>query len=48
MEKRGFKPDKNRKFPKDIFKNNGLYNDWEPDYHDCLIIKKRIKEKIKL
>ena len=28
MKKRGFKPDSNRKFPIDIFKDNGLYNDW--------------------
>ena len=48
MKKRGFKPDKNRRFPKDIFKKNGLYNDWNPGANDYLIIKKRIKEKIKL
>ena len=48
MKRRGFKPDKNRKFPKDIFKENGLYNDWKPNAHDYLIIEKRIKAKINL
>tara|TARA_B100000686_G_scaffold354957_1_gene468493 strand:+ start:1704 stop:2114 length:411 start_codon:yes stop_codon:yes gene_type:complete len=48
MIKRGFRPDKSRRFPKDIFKDNGLYNDWEPKANEYIIIKKRIKEKINL
>jgi len=48
IKKRGFKPDKNRKFPKGIFKDNGLFNDWEPSAHEYLIIRQRIKEKIEL
>ena len=47
MKKRGFKPDIKRKFPKDIFINNNLYNDWEPSLEDFKIIKERIESKIK-
>ena len=35
MKKRGFKPSSERIFPKNIFKEKGLYNDWileEDDY----------------
>ena len=35
MKKRGFKPKSERIFPKNIFKEKGLYNDWileEDDY----------------
>ena len=46
MKRRGFKPDKNRIFPKEIFVKNGLYNDWTPNPKDYILIKKRIKEKI--
>lgn len=46
MKKRGFKPDIKRKFPKDIFINNNLYNDWEPSLEDFKIIKERIQSKI--
>ena len=46
MRKRGFKPDIKRKFPKDIFINNNLYNDWEPSLEDFKIIKERIQSKI--
>tara|TARA_R100000008_G_scaffold37789_1_gene21542 strand:- start:169 stop:582 length:414 start_codon:yes stop_codon:yes gene_type:complete len=46
MKKRGFNPDPNRKFPKDIFKNNGLYNDWIPTIEDQKIIRQRIAERI--
>ena len=48
MKKRCFSPDIDRKFPVDIFKNNGLYNDWEPRPNEYLIIRKRIEEKIKM
>ena len=47
MKKRGFKPDPKRKFPADIFINNGLYNDWNPTLEDYKIIRARIKSKIK-
>ena len=46
MKRRGFNPDPNRKFPIDIFKNNGLYNDWMPTIEDQKIIRQRIKERI--
>ena len=46
MKSRGFKPDENRIFPKDIFILNNLFNDWEPNQIDIKIIRKRINEKI--
>ena len=46
MKKRGFKPHPDRKFPENIFKDIGLYNDWVPKEDDYKIIRKRIKEKI--
>ena len=46
MKKRGFKPDIKRKFPKDIFINNNLYNDWMPQIDDYKVIRQRIEEKI--
>lgn len=46
MKRRGFNPDPNRKFPKDIFKNNGLYNNWMPTIEDQKIIRQRIAERI--
>ena len=46
MKSRGFNPDPNRKFPIDIFKNNGLYNDWMPTIKDQEIIRERIAERI--
>ena len=48
MKRRGFSPDTDRKFPIDIFKNNGLYNDWNPRPYEYLIIRKRIEERIKM
>ena len=48
MKLRGFNPDKERKFPKDIFINNNLYNDWSPNQKDIKIIRQRISEKIAL
>ncbi len=47
MKKRGFSPDPNRKFPKEVFPED-LYNDWKPNKEDQKIIKKRLKEKINL
>ncbi len=46
MKSRGFKPDENRIFPKDIFIMNNLFNDWEPNHSDIKIIRKRINKKI--
>ena len=47
MINRGFNPNKDRKFPKDIFIKNNLYNDWLPQNEDFKIIRERIKFKIK-
>jgi len=46
MKARGFKPDFKRKFPKEIFINNDLYNDWMPTIEDYKIIRKRILSKL--
>lgn len=46
MKSRGFNPDPNRKFPTDVFKNNGLYNNWIPTIEDQKIIRQRIAERI--
>ena len=46
MKSRGFNPDENRVFPKDIFIMNNLFNDWEPNQSDIKIIRKRINKKI--
>ena len=46
MKLRGFNPDPDRIFPTDIFKDNGLYNDWMPTIEDQKIIRQRIKERI--
>ena len=48
MKERGFKPDSDRKFPDNIFRDNGLYHDWKPNKEDYKVIRKRIKEKIAL
>ena len=46
MKLRGFNPDRNRKFPRDIFIDNNLYNDWMPTMEDYKIIRQRIAERI--
>ena len=46
MKSRGFNPDENRVFPKDVFTMNNLFNDWEPNQSDIKIIRKRINKKI--
>ena len=46
MKLRGFNPDSNREFPKDIFIDNNLYNDWMPTMEDYKIIRQRIAERI--
>ena len=48
MKRRGFKPDSSRVFPKEIFVDNNLYNDWLPRVEDYNVIKQRIEEKIAL
>jgi deoxyribonuclease (pyrimidine dimer) len=47
MKKRGFSPNPTRKFPKKIFIENNLYNDWIPTIDDYKIIRQRINAKIK-
>ena len=47
MKKRGFKPNKKRQFPCNIFIENKLFNDWKPTLKDLQIICNRIEEKIK-
>lgn len=46
MKERGFNPDNNRKFPVDIFKDNGLFNDWKPRLYEYDIIRERIKQRV--
>ena len=46
MRQRGFEPDNKRVFPKDVFVDNGLYNDWMPTMEDYKIIRQRIEERI--
>ena len=46
MKLRGFNPDSNRKFPRNIFIDNNLYNDWMPTMEDYKIIRQRIAERI--
>ncbi len=46
LKKRNFKIDNKRKFPKEIFVDNNLFNDWEPSLEDYQIIRERIKNKI--
>jgi deoxyribonuclease (pyrimidine dimer) len=45
MKLRGFNPDPNRKFPKEIFPDF-LYNDWIPSYQEQQLVRQRIEEKI--
>ena len=45
MQSRGFKPNSNRKFPKNLFPSY-LYNDWRPSLNEQIIIRKRIEDKI--
>jgi deoxyribonuclease (pyrimidine dimer) len=47
MKKRGFKPNKNRTFPTQIFIDNNLFHDWNPGLKDLKIIRERILLKIK-
>ena len=47
MKLRGFNPDPNRKFPKEVFPKE-LYNDWMPSLNEQKIIRQRIKEKINM
>lgn len=47
MKERGFNPDPNRKFPKEVFPKE-LYNDWMPSLDEQKIVRQRIEEKIKM
>ena len=47
MKFRGFNPDPERRFPKEVFPQE-LYNDWSPTLEEQKIVKQRIKEKIKM
>ena len=46
MKSRGFNPNSNRVFPKQIFIDNDLYNDWTPTIEDQKLIRQRIQERI--
>ena len=46
MNSRGFNPDSNRVFPKQIFIDNGLYNDWTPTPKEQELIRVRIRERV--
>ena len=45
MKDRGFNPDPNRKFPKEVFPAE-LYNDWMPTLEEQKVVRQRISEKI--
>tara|TARA_R110000744_G_scaffold325994_1_gene431800 strand:+ start:118 stop:531 length:414 start_codon:yes stop_codon:yes gene_type:complete len=45
MKDRGFNPDPNRRFPKEVFPPE-LYNDWMPSLEEQLIVRQRIAERI--
>ena len=47
MKFRGFNPDPERRFPKEVFPSE-LYNDWMPSFEEQKIVKQRIEEKIKM
>ena len=47
MKDRGFNPDPNRKFPKEVFPKE-LYNDWMPSLDEQKVVRQRIEEKIKM
>ena len=47
MKLRGFNPDPNRKFPREVFPSE-LYNDWMPTLEEQKVVKQRIEEKIKM
>tara|TARA_R110000868_G_scaffold82514_2_gene232959 strand:- start:89 stop:502 length:414 start_codon:yes stop_codon:yes gene_type:complete len=45
MKDRGFSPDPNRKFPKEVFPDY-LYNDWMPTLEEQKIVRERIALRI--
>ena len=47
MKERGFNPDPDRKFPKEVFPKE-LYNDWMPSLDEQKIVRQRIEEKIRM
>ena len=48
MKRRGFEPDVERVFSKQIFIDNDLYNDWSPSLEDYKVIRQRIQQKIEM
>lgn len=46
MRKRGFKPDRKRKFPVNTFREHGLFKDWNPDPHAENVSRERIEQKV--
>jgi|TARA_R100000152_G_C6734087_1_gene158438 deoxyribonuclease (pyrimidine dimer) len=46
MKSRGFNPDPDRKFPKQIFIDNNLYHDWMPTIEEQNLVRQRIAERI--
>ena len=47
MKLRGFNPDPDRRFPKEVFPPE-LYNDWMPSLDEQKVVRQRIEEKIKM
>tara|TARA_B100001250_G_C19769738_1_gene776518 strand:+ start:741 stop:1163 length:423 start_codon:yes stop_codon:yes gene_type:complete len=47
MKKRGFQPNQNRQFPRQVFMEHNLFNDWKPSMKDLDVIRERISSKIK-
>ena len=45
MQHRGMKPDPQRKFKREQWPDE-LYNDWQPDDDELLIVRQRIQERI--
>lgn len=48
LQRRGFRLDQGRVFPKAIFIENDLYGDWEPEQVDLTLIRERIVQKLAL
>jgi deoxyribonuclease (pyrimidine dimer) len=46
LNNRGYKLDENRIVDFDVFKDNGMYNDWNPDEPALRINVERIKQKL--
>lgn len=48
MRRRGFKPDRNRSLPVQVFRDNALFKDWRPDEEAEKISRERINYKVSL